>query len=552
MGSNTVATIDGDSKLNVIFSKYLNCPDSDISKFIKTIPSKFDEAISVLNEKPVPDVDEFVRLNRNLLKDVAVRFHTKADTFTKKVRYQIDALGDDRSKIYVGIHQPNLFAFSGVFKKIVLLEALANHSKRSNYNIIPLFLIVDHDFMDDKWMHIAKLPSIRNSTGVLDLRFPINNSKRWKISSKTEPPTRSLVNYWENQVYSWIKNSKDLSKEQVKALYNKFEKFWSLVEESFLVSTSYSEFNSIIMSKITNAVWDYETIFINLTELSKVFRRGYNFLLAENELYLNSLERSEAYFREHGIYTGVSANSNKHSSLWVHCDCGSKASSKISQNSNGELLLIGKCIACKRFLSLPIGRYPHIAIPDDKLNMVSPRAIPILLLLARELAISSYISGTGGSLGYTLVGKKVFDELRVNLPTMVLWAANDIYSGFAQKEASRYLSDNKITNISEFLININDKNDELRNKIIPLISKRNDIYKEEFHMANLLEELFSLKQEQRKIKELLKNVQKCKNALKLKSCIIDYAVNFGIENIEKEWSFKLVSNNELTKSVIIN
>ena len=393
MGNNTVATIDGDSKLSAIFSRYLSSADSDISRFVQSIPSKFDEAVNVLSNNPVPETDEFVGSNRELLRKVITNFHAKAKTLNEKTINQIDSLSDKKLKIIVGIHQPNLFAFSGVFKKIVLLESLANHSKRENYTIVPLFLIVDHDFMDDKWMHIAKLPSIRSSTGVLDLRYPINDSKRWKISSMTDSPTRSLINHWENQIYNWIKNNKDLSKTEIKALYDRFQKFWNIVEEAFLLSDNYSEFNSIIMSKIVNNIWNYKTLFVNLSDLSRVFQRGYNFLLSENDSYLKSLEKSETYFRDHGIFTGVSANLNKHSPLWLHCDCGSKASSKISTKENGEILLIGKCISCKKNLTLSIGTNRKVSIPENKINMVSPRAIPILLLLSRELAISGYISG---------------------------------------------------------------------------------------------------------------------------------------------------------------
>ena len=552
MGSNTVATIDGDSKLSAIFSRYLNSSDSDISRFVQSIPSKFEDAVDILNKNPLPETDEFVGSNRELLKKVVTNFHTKAGTLNEKTRNQIDSLTNKRSKIIVGIHQPNLFAFSGVFKKIVLLETLANRSIRNNDTIVPLFLIVDHDFMDDKWMHVAKLPSIRNTTGVLDLRYPINDSKRWKISSMTESPTRSLVNYWENQIYNWIKNNKDLSKSEVKSLYERFKEFWSIVEEAFLLSDNYSEFNSIIMSKIVNNFWNYKTLFVNLSDLSQVFQRGYNFLLSENERYLNSLEKSESYFREHGIYTGVSANLNKHSPLWLHCDCGSKASSKISREDNGEILLIGKCISCKKNLSLSIGKNGKISIPEDKIEMVSPRAIPILLLLSRELAISGYISGIGGSIGYTIVGKRVFDELQIKLPPMMLWAGADVFTGIAQREASRYLEENGISNMTEFFIQINQKNDELRKKIEPLILKRNEIYGNKAQLQDLLSDLFYYKQEQRKVKDMIKNVQKSKNALKLRSCIIDYAVNMGIEHVEHEWSHKLVENNDLTKPVVLN
>ena len=134
----------------------------------------------------------------------------------------------------------------------------------------------------------------------------------------------------------------------------------------------------------------------------------------------------------------------------------------------------------------------------------------------------------------------------------MLWAGNDVYTGIAQREASKYLEENGISNMSEFFIEIARKNDELRKKIEPIILRRNEIYKNKDQLESLLNNLFYYKQEQRKIKDITKNVQKSKNALKLKSCIIDYAVNMGIEHIEQEWSHKLVENNDLVKPVLLN
>ena len=78
------------------------------------------------------------------------------------------------------------------------------------------------------------------------------------------------------------------------------------------------------------------------------------------------------------------------------------------------------------------------------------------------------------------------------------------------------------------------------------------VYNDKEKLEKLLKELFTYKEEQRKIKELQRNVQKSRNALKLKPCIIDYAVNLGIKQIEYEWSYKLVNNDDLTKPVVIN
>ena len=84
--------------------------------------------------------------------------------------------------------------------------------------------------------------------------------------------------------------------------------------------------------------------------------------------------------------------------VWIHCRCGSKGSAKIIENKLERLYLVGKCIACKNDLRIEIGSRNNIDLSRESLHSISPRAIPILLLLARDLGIGCYASGTGGAL----------------------------------------------------------------------------------------------------------------------------------------------------------
>jgi hypothetical protein len=168
------------------------------------------------------------------------------------------------------------------------------------------------------------------------------------------------------------------------------------------------------------------------------------------------------------------------------------------------------------------------------------------------LNITSYLTGTGGSLGYTIIGKRVYEDLKIKMPLLLLWASKDVYVGFAQKQAARVLQENKINDISKFLIDANNKNHDFENKIKPLISKRSIVYKDKDVLKNLLNELLHYKKEQRNLKSLINNVEKSNNALTLKSCIIDYVVNFGMESIPNMWSSNLIKNNDFASPLILN
>lgn len=537
MGSNTVASTDKSIEFDKLFSKYLKLGLPEITEFLSSIPTNFNYGVKNLREIPLPQINDNIKSNREILSQKILDFHIKSGTISNSIKSQIKLLENNNTKIIIAIHQPNLFAFSGVFKKIILLELLSRFASDSTKgNVIPLFLIIDHDFMDDNWVHVAKLPSLRHSLGVLDLRYTMNESKRWKLIFNTDPPNRSTVNYWENKIYRWIKNCKTIDKDELKVLLFNFKRFWRIVEESLSDSTSYSEFNSFLISKLVNNIWGYKTLFVNLSDLPLAFKNGFNFLLLNYKNYSKALESSESFFRNRGVITGVSANSSKYSPLWIHCKCGSKGSSMVNIKDNGKVELIGKCISCKQILKIDIGTESNIKIDESRIREVSPRAIPILLLLSRELSISGYVTGTGGSFGYTIVGKKVFDDLKIDMPKIFVWGSHDEYIGFSQNEALRYLKDNNVSDISTAIKKFKVENDIFTNKIYPLIRRRKEIFSNPIQLKELLKELFLYKEQQRKLKKISKNLENAKTVLNLRACIIDYAVNFGVENISNYWS----------------
>jgi hypothetical protein len=480
-------------------------------------------------------------------------FHYEAKTNTEKVSYSCNLLSDPATEILVSIHQPNLFAYSGVFKKMILSQAIKRsvEEKNSKKKVIDLFLIVDHDFMDDVWIRIAQLPSIHHSDGILELRLPVSNSNRWRMVSQMPLPNHTLLHFWKRQINSWIRISTSESKNiDKRTLINNFEEFWQQVETAYAKAKTYSDFNSFLMSQVVNNVWNYDTLFVKLSRLSPVFREGFNYLLANFDIYSKSLRKAQTAFLHHGIQTGVSSTSYLYSPLWLHCKCGSKASVKIKKNGK-QLELDGICMSCKKELQLNIGNESRIDICEESVSNLSPRAIPILLLLCRELGVSNFVSGTGGSMGYTIVSSMVFRELGIDMPRVVLWPSSDIYLGIAQSEAMDVLKLKQRSHIQTYLDELKAQNAEYEKKIKPFIIERKRKVKENEPLQTLLSNLFDLKEQQRKIRQSIKIAQKVSNALALKACFIDYAVNFGIVQTEKIWHKNLLNSESLDSPVVM-
>lgn len=604
-----------------LFSKYERVSNPLVSQFISSIPDNFSGAVdrilhicakSPSAAAPLP-IDDFILNNRVKLQKFIKKFHSEAGTMTADVSNSITLLNDPSTKLFVSIHQPNLFAYGGIFKKIVLLQTLKNEVEKkeeankqqeelqgrqkgkedhSSKKIVNLFLIVDHDFMDG-WVRLAQLPSVKHSLGRLELRLPVSTSNKWQMASNMPIPGQTVLKYWRKQITSWIR--KNSASSIVSSAYNKsnmrdnFEQFWQNVELSYSKAKSYSDFNSFLMSEIVNTIWGYDTLFVRLTDISSVFEDGFRYLISNFDKYSDALRKAENMFLRHGIDTGVSASTYLNAPVWLHCECGSKASVKIyekelllplrqeqqrqqrGQERRGDtgevqeerrerqqqkpkqkeelqkqIILKGTCISCKRDLQVNLGNKHTLELlkQEQILHQLSPRAIPILLLLSKELGVTCYVSGTGGSMDYTLVGGIAFKELSINMPSLTLiWPSRDIYYGIGQLEALELVQLTKQYDVIPYLESLKQKNADYEGKIKPLIEERNRKVKAGESIQTLLLDLFNLKEEQRKIRRLIKITYKVKNAVEMSPCFVDYAVNFGMANTETQWREHLLNNN---------
>jgi hypothetical protein len=571
---STSSSISGQSSTDVksSFSKYERVNNPIVSEFISSIPTSFVDIVNRMSHMYTYNnyrANDFTLNNRIKLQKFIRKFHLDADTMTDNVNKKIALLNDPRTKLFVSIHQPNLFAYSGVFKKIVLLQAVKDliekqeEEKNPNKKIVNFFLIVDHDFVEDMWIRIAQLPSIKHSLGRLELRLPVSDSKRWQMVCNIPPPGRTVLDQWKKQIMSWIKKNSSsyaISSPSIKLrLIDNFNQFWNEVELSYRKARSYSDFNSFLMSQIVNKVWGYDTLFVRLTDVSSVFEDGFKYLISNFNVYSDALRKAEGMFLRRGIDTGVSSSSYLNAPVWVHCKCGSKAPVKIYDRQafgggiqGQEILLKGICISCKNDICVNLGKkYAMDLLKEEVIHRLSPRAIPILLLLSRDLGIACYASGTGGSMDYAVVGSMVFKALSVNTMPTVIWSSKDTYYGIGQLEALELVQLTKQSDIVPYLESLKQKDAEYRNKIIPIIAERNHRVKSGESIQALLENLFNLKEQQREVRRAIKMTQKVKNAVNMSPCFVDYAINFGVANTEIQWRENLLNNNNLASPVIM-
>jgi len=540
-----------------LFSKFKDIDEITISDFVASIPEKFSETIQLLSSCNSRIEDPIVLTNRIKLQNFVKNFHQDANTMTEGVNSSIKLLDLPDTLVFVTTHQPNLFSYGGIFKKIVLIKTLKDELERQHKTekkIVNLFIILDHDFMDEIWIRRAQLPSIRHSKGILELQFHINKSNKWNMVSKMPLPGRETLDYWRGQIKSWIKNLSisNYTKTDKSHLLKNFEEFWIQVELSYSKAKTYSDFNSFLMSQIVNRIWNYDTLFARLSNISPIFENGFKYLIYNSKKYSEALRKAERLLISHGIqYSGISSNSAIKAPIWLHCNCGSKASAILQNDVNEQLHLVGVCTSCKKDLGINLGNKNELDSLKDNLDNISPRAIPILLLLSKSLDVTCYVSGSGG-VGYMVYGSLTYSELDIKRPINIYWPSHDIYYGFGQLEALEQIGKKKQSAVDTYLESLREKEIEHRNKIKPFLKERREKIISGQQIERLLSELFILKQEQREIRKNIKVAEKVKNTLNVTPCIIDYAVNFGIRDIEIQWRKNLIKSDNLALPLILS
>jgi hypothetical protein len=96
---------------------------------------------------------------------------------------------------------------------------------------------------------------------------------------------------------------------------------------------------------------------------------------------------------------------------------------------------------------------------------------------------------------------------------------------------------------------LDQKEKRFQSAITPILNERNQTIRQGMQTArdDILSNLFSLKQEQRMIRSQRKLAEKVENALTLRPSVIDYAINFGLEQTEMHWRNGVLYNDNLNR-----
>jgi hypothetical protein len=386
---------------------------------------------------------ESARQRRADLARFARTFHSECGTLTPSVQESIEDLEEGNCIVLMTAHQPNFFAYSGVLRKTTLNFVLASKLESLlKVPIVSFFGIADQDFTDDRWVRSCELPAVQRSEGVLSIEVKLPERL---MLNKVAKPSDGLLLEWRSEIEKWLSEaigsiqrlSRDLgfqeacSASTVSALHKNFEYFWNIVEGCWRRSSTYSDFNSFLMSEIVNDAWGYDTVFARFSECQQAFVDDFSFLLSHFQDYSRLLSEARKMSNAEGNASGVSEQEPFLAPFWYHCSCGSKAKLLLEQK-DGHLVGSGDCVRCQKHYELDLGHKDEPNLREIA-SHISARAIPMGLVFFNGLQPCCYVGGAAGA-AYLTEAAHVARGLGSSFPVIVVWRPYDRYLGVGQME----------------------------------------------------------------------------------------------------------------------
>jgi hypothetical protein len=549
--------------------------------FPNSVKELVSSCLSFYEENKEKMSSESVREKRRKLSSFVEGFHKDCGTLTPSVAKRIEDLKNGTGLVLMTAHQPNLFAYSGVFRKATLSFFLAKTLEQTvKVPVVNFFGIADQDFTDDRWVRSCQLPSVLRSEGTfsIDMKLPEK-----LMLNRVAKPSADVLMTWKAEIEKWfyetVKSVDRLCKtlhllEVRRTLSDKvflanLEFLWSIVEDCYERSRNYSDFNAFVMSKIMNEVWGYDTLFARFSECQQIFLDEFHFLLSRFDDYSRLLKETQVVVREEPVEVGASSGVSVQEPLlvpfWYHCSCGSKVK-LFFEEVDGYLFGSGECVRCREHFNLKFGpkNSPDIS---EVASQISARAISMCSVFFKGLVPSCYVGGVGGT-RYLLEAEHVAKGLGLLFPPTTVWRPRDKYLGIGQMEAvlelKRICESLGTEDLPSTKRSLDSRISEIQNNLGKLEDSKRRMFeklKEHPNDEKLKENIKRISISQTKMARScnlsvmsheLRTLENVSRVLTLIPSIIDYAVNIGLKETSDQWIRHLSENGSLSSSVSLD
>ncbi|MDD1721411.1 MAG: hypothetical protein LUP95_05435 [Euryarchaeota archaeon] len=503
------------------------------------------EGCSNLQQLAKVVIDNAVYPNKTMLAKRSA-FVEHAETFHREACIPFNA--DHGGVILMSAHQPNLFPYSGVVRKLVLVHAVAEQLRNTlNSPVMELFCFADQDFADERYFREAQLPSVRGKNGTLELRLAVPSTYGKKLMRAVPKPDEAQIKRLKDQIERWVRESTESIIKHCRQLGLHAPEIvldtratFELIDQASEKSANMADFNSFFLAYLAQE-YSLDTIFARFSQCQQVFSEEITFILEHFDLYARLM--AQPY--NQSVPTTPAP-------IWYHCPCDGKADVKLIPTPHTGL--IATCRACQATVGFKgdLGSALKQMLPD-----ISLRAEALLLAFS-GIGITYYVGGKGG-VEYLRRANRVADGLRMPFPVVSIWRPQDVYGGIGQLDAILELlriraeynlaNDERTCNtdvlnseLNDLLLDIDQAISSLEKLKANIASRKVDGFKETIGVIVQIQHQLKAQLDRSKIardRSIVNNVAK---TLRVMPSILDYTINIGLERTAAQWMDTLQSN----------
>ncbi len=474
-------------------------------------------------------------------------------TFHHEAHIPIDA--DYRGIVLMSAHQPNLFPYSGVVRKLTLVHAVAEQVRNTlGSSVTELFCFADQDFADERYFREAQLPSVRSKNGALELRLAVPAAYGKKLMRAVPKPDEAQVDQLKNQIKRWtrestesiIKHSQELAL-GVPDIVVDTQATFELIDKAHEKSVSMADFNAFFLTYLC-VEFGFDTTFARFSQCQQIFVDEIAFMFEHFDRYAQLMGQE---LKQSAFVTPAP--------IWYHCPCDGKADVKlVSSRYTG---LTATCRACNTTTEFEgdVRSAVEQMLPD-----VSLRAEAMLLAFS-GIGITYYVGGKGGT-EYLKRSERVAAGLHIPFPVISIWRPRDVYAGVGQLDALLELlriraeynlandertCDPNVLNseLGSLLSGIDEAVSTLDRLKVAVASRKLEGFKETIGVIVHIQQQLKTQLNRSKIARDRSITSNVTTTLSVIPSILDYTVNIGAKRVAAQWLDMLQSNKPFETNV---
>lgn len=320
----------------------------------------------------------------------------------------------DGSIILESGHQPNYFPYSGVWKKVFLLNQFQEQLAKKEIHGIAVFGFADQNSVTAPFLYKNQVPAL-NKSGKQKIGFAVKGPEKWKCFNKIPKP---LPEIWEDEmekIAHFYSGTRTENQEIIEIMWRCYKR-----------AESFSDLNAYIFSRISRDILGLDVFFFRYSDIqhSQLFSRQCKQILENVDSYnkVYNAVIKDKYLSLRPVVSGEIP-------FWYHCDCGGKTPLEI--DSSG--VCRGTCPICK--MDHELNFETDFSQYDTYSRKMSISAVCRNVVFSEGLGTHLFISGSGGGLQYGKISNAISSDMGFNQPVTVSWSSKDYYLGNIHKFA---------------------------------------------------------------------------------------------------------------------